>query len=1180
MKSLMMFFRSNLFGAFLFEKRVSFFVRLPVLAVGLAILLALGRLGANEIKPTYAQGPELKVTSTIHVPAEILSSVIETLRTRPDNILPGSIVIITSLDQNSGWSLMTVAVQPSNPDEDILANSTLVIARSEPQGWSSAIWGTDAYEALLSEAPSSLVPAESKQLLSSTTNSSPSAPQAISTSLRWPWSSSATWTMTQGPHSWWGAGGAGPMSSIDFAPLGSDLGVHAAAAGTIIRRCDSTQTRELIIRHPTGTSNDDVTGYLHLDKNTPYSPSMPLGSSINAGDYIGTIYNGKPNDKCGWGSGPHLHFWIATIPTSTSCTGPGACLISNFNFSSMYGQTISGWQMQNDNCFHKGSERPICPGIPIPGDGSTPGPRPPSNLSTNAVSSSQINLSWNGSPDSVDGYRIYSGNSMIANKVTGTSYSVSGLNSCSTYSFYVTAYKGDLESASSNTASAKTSGCSSGAPSAPSLSSPGNGQVFGRYDAVTLVWNSNGAYQYLPEFWGMPDNGISQLPWQTGTSLTIGGGVWGGTYSWHVKARNSSGQVSDWSETRSFFKKYGTPNNVSVSALSDSQTRLTWGPSADAPGNIEGYKIYRDGQLRYIAGSGATSFDDYDLLCNHSYSYYLKAYKGNGESDTSSTVSVTTNNCPPPGPSANFDAWPLNGPAPLVVAMHIVDTSNITSCSWDYGDGQTGASCASSHNHTYTIAGTYSVQLTVHGPGGDDSMTRNDYITVTGSPLSVSWLSPSDGQAITSRSVHLQADPSGGSGGINHVSFSALYNGSWHGVQDVSSSPWGYDWDLCNSGVPDGDIELGLEAWDNGGNHYVYSEQFSNFHITKSYNCNSGSAPTAPSSPSPEDGAIIERTADTTFYWNTDGTSCDFVKWNWDWTQDVMLIGVNCTSVHIGQQWPGAYQWRVTAHNSNGASDGPIWNFNVKPYAPTNLHVTESSQTQVNLLWTQSNDDPGNVDSYKIYDGSGTFIASVGAGLWSYNVSNLTCGTPYSFYVTAGSEGVESNASNTVDVSTGLCEQPTVAVTNVWTADGDGNPKVSFTAGDSIQYLGNIQNSSSITQTASYVWSVNGSCGSIVYYEGDFEAGIGTWTWTLPSSVPSNACPGTYTYQLSVTFNNNTTSKSTAFTISNPNLAFQIYIPFISNRQGSSQLSSLRQRTPMLTPTLKPVPRNEPSSSP
>jgi PKD repeat protein len=81
-------------------------------------------------------------------------------------------------------------------------------------------------------------------------------------------------------------------------------------------------------------------------------------------------------------------------------------------------------------------------------------------------------------------------------------------------------------------------------------------------------------------------------------------------------------------------------------------------------------------------------------------------------------------------PTANFYALPQSGNAPLTVAMHIVDTSYMTSCSWNYGDGQTGVSCASSHNHTYNSPGTYTVSLTVSGPGGSDNMTRNNYIVV------------------------------------------------------------------------------------------------------------------------------------------------------------------------------------------------------------------------------------------------------------------------------------------------------------------------------------------------------------------------------------------------------------------------------------------------------------------
>lgn len=82
-------------------------------------------------------------------------------------------------------------------------------------------------------------------------------------------------------------------------------------------------------------------------------------------------------------------------------------------------------------------------------------------------------------------------------------------------------------------------------------------------------------------------------------------------------------------------------------------------------------------------------------------------------------------------PSAEFDAWPQSGSAPLSVSMHIVSTNNIISCLWEYGDGTMGTSCDAYHDHVYSSAGSYTVKLTVTGPGGSNTRTRSNYITVT-----------------------------------------------------------------------------------------------------------------------------------------------------------------------------------------------------------------------------------------------------------------------------------------------------------------------------------------------------------------------------------------------------------------------------------------------------------------
>ena len=85
-------------------------------------------------------------------------------------------------------------------------------------------------------------------------------------------------------------------------------------------------------------------------------------------------------------------------------------------------------------------------------------------------------------------------------------------------------------------------------------------------------------------------------------------------------------------------------------------------------------------------------------------------------------------------PSADFSASPTSGTAPLTVQFTNQSSGHITSRQWDFGDGET--SRYDSPSHTYQSAGTYTVKLTVTGPGGSDTKTRSDYITVTSVPNS------------------------------------------------------------------------------------------------------------------------------------------------------------------------------------------------------------------------------------------------------------------------------------------------------------------------------------------------------------------------------------------------------------------------------------------------------------
>jgi PKD repeat protein len=78
--------------------------------------------------------------------------------------------------------------------------------------------------------------------------------------------------------------------------------------------------------------------------------------------------------------------------------------------------------------------------------------------------------------------------------------------------------------------------------------------------------------------------------------------------------------------------------------------------------------------------------------------------------------------------AAGFSAAPTYGFAPLTVAFTDVSTGSVDTWLWSFGDGIT--STQQSPTHTYTVAGAYTVTLAVGGPGGTDTSTRTDLITV------------------------------------------------------------------------------------------------------------------------------------------------------------------------------------------------------------------------------------------------------------------------------------------------------------------------------------------------------------------------------------------------------------------------------------------------------------------
>ncbi|MCP3918338.1 MAG: PKD domain-containing protein, partial [bacterium] len=125
-------------------------------------------------------------------------------------------------------------------------------------------------------------------------------------------------------------------------------------------------------------------------------------------------------------------------------------------------------------------------------------------------------------------------------------------------------------------------------------------------------------------------------------------------------------------------------------------------------------------------GSSPSTHPSHQYTTPGTYTVVLLV-SGPGGADTRTRTSyITVLDAPP---VANFSGSPLTGTEPLTVSFTDQSTGNVTSRLWDFGDGQTSA--ATNPNHPYPLADTYTVSLTVTGPGGSDSRVRWGYVTVS-----------------------------------------------------------------------------------------------------------------------------------------------------------------------------------------------------------------------------------------------------------------------------------------------------------------------------------------------------------------------------------------------------------------------------------------------------------------
>jgi subtilisin family serine protease/chitodextrinase len=242
------------------------------------------------------------------------------------------------------------------------------------------------------------------------------------------------------------------------------------------------------------------------------------------------------------------------------------------------------------------------------GSSDTEAPTAPTNLSSSNVTESSVDLTWDASSDNVgvDHYTVFKDGSSVGT-TSNTSYSVTGLNAGTTYTFTVKAEDaaGNVSSASNAIDVTTNSSADTEAPTAPTNLASSNVTE----SSVDLTWDASSDNVGVDHYTVFKDG--SSVGTTSNTSYSVTGLNAGTTYTFTVKAEDAAGNVSDASNAIDV-----TTNESSVSYCSSNgeNTNYEWidlvelGSISNSTGADGGYADYTNLSTDLTTGSNVTIY--------------------------------------------------------------------------------------------------------------------------------------------------------------------------------------------------------------------------------------------------------------------------------------------------------------------------------------------------------------------------------------------------------------------------------------------------------------------------------------------------------------------------------------------------------------------------------------------
>ncbi|HEU5015105.1 MAG TPA: Ig-like domain-containing protein [Roseiflexaceae bacterium] len=255
------------------------------------------------------------------------------------------------------------------------------------------------------------------------------------------------------------------------------------------------------------------------------------------------------------------------------------------------------------------------------------------------------------------------------------------------------------------------------------------------------------------------------------------------------------------------------------------------------------------------------------------------------------------------------------------------------------------------------------------------------------------YTEPAAGVTVSDK-VTLRGTASDNLSGVDHVNFTALYDGSWHILYTDSTAPYEYNWDV--SGIADQGITLGYDIYDKAGNVALAPQ--GTRQITKAQGL---LAPSNVQELSSSQNRITLQWQDKSN--NEDGFH--IYRWRGEDLSWLLIgtVAANQTSfsdINVG--CGSDYAYYVVAFNAAGESEAEPWiTAGTYPCPATNLRIGTVTDDTIEVQW----DATGTLDGFRIYrdftnkDRSKVvideLIGTVGADARSFVMTGAECEGEY-----------------------------------------------------------------------------------------------------------------------------------------------------------------------------------------